>query len=252
MASIWAGLAGGLGAASNLLLQRQQREWEAKLKEQEAANDEARSLRMYEKQRKIDRSMQAGTIEGTPFVGADGGIYGWKRTKDGGFERSRIGEISPEEMALEQQKRDFEIRRGMLDIEGKEARIEKDRAAAEKYSRQGSGGGGSSGGGSKGLTANQRMNAENQAIDESLQSAGVYKGNDGRYYKDVTGRGGKPTKSPVSPLELTELRELARSRFRGELPDTTRNTQQVPYPEGTRLQGPDGVYVVRNGVPVKE
>lgn len=230
MASIWSGLAAGLGTASNLILQRQQQEWEAKLKEQERANEEARELRMHEKKLAIEAKNRAGQplykpeaeIGDTDYRGLAYGPDG-RTVEMRSFGRRPQGILDQETLVAEQSAADRE-RRIRLD----EARI----GAAERRARGGSGGGGGSSNSKGILTAGQKRDAENQAIDEALQNTGVYKGKDGRFFRDGMDSKGKPKPQPVSALELTEIRELARARFRGELPYQT-DTQTTPSAGGS-------------------
>lgn len=248
MASIWSGLAAGLGTASNLMLQRQQQEWEAKLKEQERANEEARELRMHEKKLAIEAKNRAGQplykpeaeIGDTDYRGLAYGPDG-RTVEMRSFGRRPQGILDQETLMAEQNAADRE-RRIRLD----EARI----GAAERRARGGSGGGGGSSNSKGILTAGQKRDAENQFINEYLQSKGLFqKGGNGPWFAEqpvmenqsvqtddgttsigwVTGETSDEGKR-VPGGYVNQLRNEARAVFRGESPQKP-ESKENPSPE---------------------
>lgn len=142
--SIWAALAGGLGAVSNQMLTQRMQEWEQKLKEQERDLEEKRQLRMNEaKLRQAEESavrQRAGSIQGTPVLDPATGQYsGWGYDETGKqFGLRPIEGAKAPEGLLEQmrQQTEFERQKQQLGLLNTQAQIQQRQASATAANAQ--------------------------------------------------------------------------------------------------------------------
>lgn len=98
------------------------------------------------------------------------------------------------------------------------------------------------GGSKNGITGDGTGNPNFMARVQQLIQAGS-----AARQQQTAGPGGIPTQSPQQP----SLGANPQPRQPTQPPQPAQRTAAAPYPDGTRLQGPDGkVYIVQNGQPV--